>query len=119
MDAQEEKSQRYRDSIDDGKIVRQQIDKLIASVGELRTTVGELRTSISGNDLGTEGLVDDVRDLRNQQNVFQDRLNKFEVKFNEIIVNEKAKARQTKLMYLLAGSAITGIIHEVVQHFFK
>lgn len=56
------REERYRDSQDDVSNIRKELHKLIAKTGDLDVKIEKLTTALTGNDLGTDGLVAQVRE---------------------------------------------------------
>lgn len=107
----EERSKKYDESTS-GNPTHRQWEKLAAAVGEILT-------SIRGNDLGTKGLVDQVNELRQAQEEIITRLDKIEVKQQQIEFSEKIKSRYRNAIYALAGGLLVHFIESALQHFLK
>jgi hypothetical protein len=67
----DDREERYRGSQDDISIIRKELNKL---TGE----VGKLVTAFKGNDLGTEGMVAQVRSVIEEQATLKSRLDDIE-----------------------------------------
>lgn len=101
-DAREE---RYRGSQDDILIIRKELNKLTGAVGELVT-------AFKGNDLGTEGMVAQVRDLIDEQAKLKERLDDIE---------RIAKMNQKYLFAFIGtlGVVLGSVVKTIIDHLFK
>lgn len=114
--SQEEKQdtvdERHGGSQRDIKDIKYQVDKLTGKVGEMMIEVGKLTTAFTGNDLGTEGLIEQMRRVVTEQIALKKRLDDLEM------------TTAKKQMYLLAfvgtlGIVVGTLITEIIKSIFK
>lgn len=100
-----EKEDRYRASIDDTKQMRQQLDILAGRVGDLVT-------AIKGNDMGTEGVVGQIKAIRMEQDHLKKRLDDM----------EQSTAKKNAYIVVAVGTVglfLGTIAKIIIDHLFK
>ena len=108
----EQREGRYKESQDDVSVIRKELNKLTSAVGELVT-------AFRGNDLGTEGIISEVRKLVADQLLMEKRFDKLEKRFEGI--QGMAKTNQRYIMgFIAAIAAIIGAVGKsFIDHFSK
>lgn len=114
-----EQDRRYRGSQDDISIMRKQLERLAGNVGDMSNQYRELIVAIRGNDLGTDGIVGQIKQMREKIDEFEERLNLAETK----AVQEKAEADKQRFkvtaVWILLGSLATLIGKWILDHLFS
>jgi chromosome segregation ATPase len=107
-----DQEERYRQSQDDVKMMRAELNKLTGSVGDLVV-------AIKGNDMGTEGILGRIKAMENKLHEFEDRLDATEMEAKEAKL--EAAKRQFYLMIIwgLTGTVVGTIFMSVINHIFK
>lgn len=118
MNEQEEKSRRYDSSVDDGKIMRQQLDKVLGVVGNLDDRIADVMSSLQGDKLGNKGIIPSIEEIRERQIVFETDLNQIKMEIKEIKFSEKLKSRYQKAIAALIGAAGMGVLQVLLKHYF-
>jgi len=86
------REERYRVSQDDISIIRKELNKLTAAVGDM---VGALK----GNDFGSEGLLNRVSKMEEMAEKLKDRL-------DELSITAKKRENQLLLLFTLIGALV-------------
>lgn len=96
---------RYRGTQDDISIIRKELNKLTGAVGELVT-------AFKGNDLGTEGMVAQVRSVIEEQAKLKERLDDIE---------RIAKTNQKYLFAFIGtvGVVLGSVVKTIIDHLFN
>lgn len=102
--------ERYKDAMDDAKRMRHQLDILTGKVGDLVT-------AIKGNDLGTEGVVGQIKALRVQIEAIEVRLEAVEQRAAEARAEARMRQRYMKMAYSAAGALVLVIIKFLIDRF--
>lgn len=108
----DEREERHTGTQRDIKSIRLQIDRLTGEVGKLVVGQTEMVTAIKGNDMGTEGIVNQVLEFKKELKELKERVDNMEL------------AAKKKEMYIVAFFAACGvvlgtIIKTVIDHAFK
>lgn len=100
----EDREERYKGSQDDIAIIRKELNKLTGAVGDLVT-------AFKGNDLGTEGMVAQVRSVIEEQATLKSRLDDIE---------RVARLNQKYLFAFIGtlGVVLGTIVKIVIDHLF-
>jgi regulator of replication initiation timing len=104
-DHNENREQHYKDSLNDARRMREQLDILSGKVGELVT-------AIKGNDMGTEGVVGQIKTLRAEQELLKKRLDDI----------EQSTAKKNAYLGVAIGTVglfLGTIIKVIIDHLFK
>lgn len=101
----QERDERYKLSQGDARFMRERLDQVQASIGELMVAV-------KGNDLGTEGLVGQIKRMKQTVEEFDKRLEKIERD------GYKEKFRMA-MVFTLLGALGTSLIEWILEHLFK
>lgn len=99
------REERYIGTQGDISSIKKQLDKLTG-------IVGELVTAFKGNDLGTEGMVAQVRSVVEEQIALKARLDDLE---------RIAKMNQKYLFAFIGtvGMVLGGVVKSIIDHLFK
>jgi predicted nucleic acid-binding Zn-ribbon protein len=111
-DTHEEKEKRYRNSQDDIKVMRSELNKLTGSVGDLVV-------AIKGNDLGTEGMLGQMKRIQEKVAAFEDRLDAAELAAKEATIEAAKKQFYLMIIWGLVGTVLGTIFMSVINHLFN
>ena len=104
---QEEKSERderYKLSRDDTREMRNLLDRLIGEVGDLMV-------AIKGNDLGTEGIVGQLKSMKT-------KIEEFEARLNHIQSQAKLERFKMATIWSLLGALGMSLLYWIMEHVF-
>lgn len=108
---QPEKEARYRAANDDIRLVRNELNKLSLSMGEMLV-------AIKGNDLGTTGLVGQIKEFKQRLDAFEERLDGAEQSARDAQLQADKKQFYLIIIWGVIGSAAGVIFASIIYHFF-
>jgi hypothetical protein len=97
----QEREGRYRESQDDISIIRREVNKLTG-------VVGELMVAIKGNDMGTEGMAKQIREIKEIADTLSDRVKDLEDK-------ERFREKAWRVVFLLVGTVAGTYIKTIID----
>lgn len=105
------REERYRASIDDTKKMRELMDIMAGKIGEMMI-------AIKGNDMGTEGLVGQIKAIRMEQEAMKKRLDEIEVKAEQAKLEVAKKQFYLLVIWGLIGAVAATVFMTILNHFF-
>ena len=125
-----EQDRRYRGSQDDNRVMRSQFDRLIGEVGEMRGSLDKMTVAITGDNIGNEGIVPQMKAFKARLDFFEERLDLAEMTAKQAAADAEVKAAKIKadadkkqfylaVIWTLIGVVATGIFMSIMNHFFK
>ena len=106
------KEERYERSQDSIEQINRKIDRLTG-------VTGDLVTAIRGNDLGTPGIVGQIKDMKADLRKAWERQDDFDDRLSDLSIKMGSRDTQMRIIWGLACSLGTGLIFFIVQYFKK
>jgi len=96
--------------------MKKQFDILSGAIGGMRSDLSEIRTALTGNEMGTEGLVARVENMEGRQMGFELDVKKIFSKLEEYEKSAKVNRRYVLAFIGVLGTVAGTIIKIVIDH---